>query len=110
MGLKYLIVKIFRDLYGSHFYRKKPGAVNALNVLFESWNLVLAAGQMLLRSLKLLAVATAYIGRIDVTMLGAGVGYIGPYALDNDHFSFKKDLLIHEAVRLLKLYFALFGI
>ena len=80
------------------FYRRHPAAVNVINALLESWNLALSIGTMLMRSAKLLLVSCIYIGRIDVPTFSSGVGYVGPYALDSEHFSFKNDLLIHEAV------------
>lgn len=75
--------------------------MNILNVLFESWGVLVAAGYMLLRGFKLVLLAAIYIGRIDTPMLAPGVGYVGVFALDSGHVGFKKDLLIHEAVSLL---------
>jgi len=96
--VRFAFERLFRDLYVSSFYRKHPAVMNVLNVLFECWNLSISIGLMLARSFKLLLVSAVYIGRIDVPTFSPGVGYVGPYPLDSEHFNFKKDLLIHEAV------------
>ena len=96
--ISFLVTRLFRELYASSFYRRHPAAMNFINALFESWNLVLAVVMMFYRSMKLLGVTIYYIGRIDVPMTSPGVGYVGPFALDSEHFHFKRDLLIHEAV------------
>lgn len=97
--LRFLVTKMFRDLYVSSFYRKHPAAMNIVNVVLECWNLALSIGTMLARAIKLSLVAFLYIGRIDVPVFSPGVGTIGPLRLDSEHVSFKKDLLIHEAHR-----------
>lgn len=96
--INFLVVKLFRDLYPSFFYRRHPAAINFVNLLLESWNLALSIGTMLVRSIKLLIVTVIYIGRIDVPIFSPGVGNVGPIALDSEHVSFKHDLLIHDAV------------
>ena len=96
--LRFVISKLFRDLYVSSFYRKHPGAINLINVVLECWNLAVSIGTMLARAIKLSIVTFLYIGRIDVPTFAPGVGTVGPLSLDNEHVSFKRDLLIHEAV------------
>ena len=99
--LRLLVSKLCRDLYVSSFYRKHPAAINFINVVLECWNLALAVGTMLIRAIKHSIIAFCYIGRIDVRTYAPGVGIVGPLNLDSEHISFKNDLLIHEAVRLL---------
>ncbi|CAB9513803.1 expressed unknown protein [Seminavis robusta] len=118
--IDFLVNRLFRDLYVSFFFRRHPAVVNLINVLTESWNLVVMMGLIWYRAVKLLGTTIYYIGRIDVPVFSPGVGYVGAIALDFEHFNFKRDLLIHEAHRhpylerlglmyLLKLYHNDFG-
>jgi hypothetical protein len=94
----FVAIRLFRGLYIPSFYRHHPAAVNFFNAMLESWNLVVAVGMAFYRTMKLLVVIVYYIGRIDVPVFSPGVGYVRAFALDSEHFDFKRDLLIHEAV------------
>jgi hypothetical protein len=99
--LKLLILQILRKSWYGAFYRRKPAAVNILNIILECWSLGLSSGYIVARVVKLLLVAIFYIGRIDTPLLAPGVGWLfNRLPLDAFPIAFRKDLLSHEAVRL----------
>jgi hypothetical protein len=97
--LKLLILQILRKSWYGAFYRRKPAAVNIMNIVLECWSLGLSSGYIIGRIVKLLLVALFYIGRIDTPMLAPGVGWVfNRIPVDSFPIAFRKDILIHEAV------------
>lgn len=81
--IRIIIVTACRCALFRAFYREKPRAGN-LSILGLEWaNFLLSAGFIFVRMLKLLVVAGASIGRLDIPFLAPGVGRIGPVELDN---------------------------
>jgi len=60
---------LFRTKCFAAFYRKHPGISNIVGLAFECWNIALAAGFLLARSLKLILTAAFYMGRVDKPLL-----------------------------------------
>ena len=102
IGLKVVVMMLLRSTFYSGYYRKKPAASNIMNVILECWSLGLSIGTVTTRFAQLLVVTAFYVGRIDTPMLAPGVGDIMGAPLDPAPDAFKKDLLIHEAVRSLR--------
>lgn len=65
----------------------------------EWGSFAVSAGFALLRMIKLLVIACAYIGRIDRPFLAKGVGQIGPLEIDNCPTIHTKEILMQEAHR-----------
>ena len=98
--LKLLILQILRKSWYGAFYRRKPAAVNVMNIMLECWSLGLSSGYVVARIVKLLLIAIFYIGRIDTPLLAPGIGWLfNRVPIDAFPIAFRKDLLSHEAVR-----------
>ena len=60
----------------------------------------LSSGYILGRTLKLILLSVFYIGRIDTPFLATGVGWLfDNVPIDGYAIAFRRDILIHEAVR-----------
>lgn len=99
LGVKQVVLLLLRKQFRAAFYRKMPMKDNFMNTMLECWNIGLSSGIMLMRTAKLLLVTACYLGRLDTPLLADGVGFIGPIQLDSYPYSFRKDLLQHEAHR-----------
>jgi hypothetical protein len=97
--LTMIVFNVLNRLTQSGYYRRYPILSNVVNVIFESWNLALGIGYMTVRGLYLLLAATIFIGRVDVPCLSEDASFVGPLQLDYLPFTFRKDLLAHEAHR-----------
>lgn len=94
------LVSLFLNRYSfAGFYRTRPILANVANVIFECWHLAVTSTFIIIRALKIIAVVTWNIGRIDRPMLAKGVGEFGPIVLDNFPSIFEKDLLAIDSHR-----------
>ncbi|KAL9190376.1 hypothetical protein ACHAXT_007587 [Thalassiosira profunda] len=99
MLLKWIALIGFRRKCARAYYRRSVALTNLVGVILESWNLGLTTSYMIFRSIKLLAAATLFIGRVDVPFLSDHACFVGPLELDAYPLMFRKDLLSHEAHR-----------
>lgn len=97
--LKQIVLLFLRKQFRAAFYRMMPLKDNFMNVMLEAWNIGLSSGIMFMRAAKLLLITVFYLGRLDTPLLADGVGLVGPIQLDSYPYSFRKDLLQHDAHR-----------
>lgn len=97
--IKLSLVLCCRCAFYKGFYRRRPAAVNIVNLALECANFAISAGFVIIRMIKLLLTAALYVGRIDTPFLAPGVGRAGNLELDNYPRIFLKEILSHEAHR-----------
>jgi hypothetical protein len=98
--LKMLILSCLRTRLYAGLYRRRPAAANLSRLVLECWNLGLSSGYIMIRSAKLILFTILYLGRIDTPFLAPGIGWVSnEMPLDNYPIDFRKDLILHEAVR-----------
>jgi len=100
---KIIAIVLFRQNTFGGFYRKKVAVTNIVFAIFESWNIAITVGFLVVRSALLFVLAVLYIGRIDTPFLAEEVDKFDflPNAayMDRAPVYYRKDLLIHEAHR-----------
>jgi len=98
-GIRALLLFISRRMFYEGLYRTNPVKAIFTILALECGNVGLAAGFMLVRMFKLMAVAIMYVGRVDTPVLAEGVGAFGPIKLDDTAILFRRDIVAHEAHR-----------
>ncbi len=98
VAIKACLMVLFRLRCFASFYRRHPAIANIVGLMFECWNIILAAGFVTLRAIKLVFTSLFYIGRIDVPMLQI-YGRVRPWKVDFLPMIFRADILAHEAHR-----------
>eukprot|EP00578_Thalassiosira_sp_NH16_P024367 CAMPEP_0181084446 /NCGR_PEP_ID=MMETSP1071-20121207/4699_1 /TAXON_ID=35127 /ORGANISM="Thalassiosira sp., Strain NH16" /LENGTH=989 /DNA_ID=CAMNT_0023166179 /DNA_START=39 /DNA_END=3004 /DNA_ORIENTATION=- len=100
IGLKTLFLMLCRRKFHERaYYRSNPAAANVIGVILEAWSLGVSTLYVLKRMVFLLFAAFVFVGRIDIPFLSEDADQLGPLTLDNFPFTFRKDLLSHEAHR-----------
>ena len=124
IGLKTLFLMLCRRKFHERaYYRSNPAAANVIGVILEAWSLGVSTLYVLKRMVSsrllshaisidsnlriwylspqvfLLFAAFVFVGRIDIPFLSEDADQLGPLTLDNFPFTFRKDLLSHEAHR-----------
>lgn len=94
-----LMISCCKSWYFQGLYRKKPAAANIAMMALEWANYIFSTLVILIRMVKLIVVAVAYIGKIDRPLLAKGVGQIASVELDPYPTIHTRDLLAHDAHR-----------
>ena len=81
------------------YYRSRPAKANFVVIILESWNIILAAGEVITRCLILFSITLLYIGRIDSPLLSPKANIFAGFFLDRYPSLFTVDTLLHEAHR-----------
>lgn len=81
------------------YYRSRPARANFIVIILESWNIILAAGEVIARCLILFLITLLYIGRIDSPLLSPKANIFAGFFLDRYPSLFTVDTLLHEAHR-----------
>ncbi len=81
VAIKACLMVLFRLRCFASFYRRHPAIANIMGLMFECWNIILAAGFVTLHAIKLVFTSLFYIGRIDVPMLQI-YGRVRPWKVD----------------------------
>jgi len=99
-GVRILIMQCFRINWVKGYYRARPAAVNILFIINEAWSLGLATWTIVVRAVRIIAVAIFYIGRLDTPVIAPGVGWLfNKFPPDLLPITFRKELLMHDAHR-----------
>ena len=81
------------------FYRTTPWVANIVGVILEAWSLGISTLYVVKRVAFLLSAAFIFVGRIDIPLLSQDADQLGPFTIDGFPFTFRKDLVSHEAHR-----------
>eukprot|EP00978_Attheya_sp_CCMP212_P039229 scaffold202179_cov75-Attheya_sp.AAC.1 len=99
LSLKFIILFSIKKTCYDGLYRKKPVMANIVTMILECWNVGIAIGFIITRSVKLIMITCLYIGRIDTPFLSPFIRKFGPFTVDEYPDAFTTDILLHEAHR-----------
>lgn len=98
-GLRSLLIFVSKRSTFTAYYRLRPAKANFIVIILESWNIFLAAGEVIARCLKLFLITLLYIGRIDSPLLSPKANIFAGFFLDRYPSIFTADALLHDAHR-----------
>lgn len=98
--IRIAILQAFRINWVKGYYRTQPAGINVLFIINEAWSLGLATWTIIVRAIRVLAVAIFYIGRLDTPVLAPNVGWLlNRFPPDLLPITFRKEVLVHDAHR-----------